>query len=136
MGVAEPGDMTLESGVMVPMRDGVLLATDIYRPARDGEALRGGRPVILERTPYGRNITSRAEASLRDAGAKSRAEVAHFFVSRGYVVVYQDCRGRYGSWPCQNAGAGRTRRTPFFVGAMSSPALANPLGNGGAGRLP
>ena len=97
MGVAEPGDMTLESGVMVPMRDGVGLATDIYRPARDGEALQGGRPVILERTPYGRNITSRAEASLRDAGAKSRAEVAHFFVSRGYVVVYQDCRGRYGS---------------------------------------
>ena len=97
MGVAEPGDMTLESGVMVPMRDGVRLATDIYRPARDGEALQGGRPVILERTPYGRNITSRAEASLRDAGAKSRAEVAHFFVSRGYVVVYQDCRGRYGS---------------------------------------
>jgi putative CocE/NonD family hydrolase len=33
----------------------------------------------------------------RDARAKSRAQVAHFFVSRGYVVVYQDCRGRYGS---------------------------------------
>jgi len=39
--------------------------------------------------------------------------------------------GRFGSWPCQNAGAGRTRRTPFFFGAMSSPALANPLGNCG-----
>ena len=77
MGVAEPSDMTLESGVMVPMRDGVRLATDIYRPARDGKALQGGHPVILERTPYGRNITSRAETSLRDARAKSRAEVAH-----------------------------------------------------------
>jgi uncharacterized protein len=81
----------------VPMRDGVRLATDIYRPSRDGKASEGGYPVILERTPYGRNITSRAETSRRDARAKSRAEVAHFFVSRGYVVVYQDCRGRYGS---------------------------------------
>jgi putative CocE/NonD family hydrolase len=29
--------------------------------------------------------------------AKSRAEVARFFVKRGYAVIYQDCRGRYGS---------------------------------------
>jgi putative CocE/NonD family hydrolase len=28
---------------------------------------------------------------------KTRREVAEFFVSRGYVVIYQDCRGRYGS---------------------------------------
>src|SRR6516164_8818966 len=41
---------------------------------------------------------------------------------------------RFESWPCQNAGAGRTRRTLFFFGAMSSTALASPLGNCGAGR--
>ena len=41
---------------------------------------------------------------------------------------------RFGSWPCQNAGAGGTRRTLFFFGATSSTALASPLGNCGAGR--
>jgi putative CocE/NonD family hydrolase len=89
--------MILDSGVMVRMRDGVRLATDIYRPAKGGKALPGTFPVILERTPYGRNETSRSELSVAEPKAKSRAEVARFFVQRGYVVVYQDCRGRYGS---------------------------------------
>src|SRR5438270_155382 len=43
-----PDDMALESGVMVPMRDGVRLATDVYRPGRDGQPLPGPFPVILE----------------------------------------------------------------------------------------
>ncbi len=90
-------DMMLESGTMVPMRDGVKLATDIYRPAKDGQAMEGRFPVILERTPYGRELTSRSERTAADPRPKTRAEVARFFVSRGYVVVYQDCRGRYGS---------------------------------------
>src|ERR1700761_1806762 len=90
-------DMILESGVMVRMRDGVRLATDIYRPAKGGKALPGAFPVILERTPYGRNVVSRSELSVAEPVAKSRAEVARFFVKQGYVVVYQDCRGRYGS---------------------------------------
>jgi len=91
-----PSDMMLDKSVMVPMRDGVRLATDIYRPAREGKAS-AGLPVILERTPYGRDLPSRSEISIRDKNVKSRAEIAHFFVSRGYVVVYQDCRGRHGS---------------------------------------
>lgn len=90
-------DMRLESAVMVPMRDGIRLATDIYRPAQDGVALPGRFPVILERTPYGRHIVSRSELSLAEPTAKSRAEVARYFVARGYIVIYQDCRGRYGS---------------------------------------
>ena len=90
-------DMILASGVMVTMRDGVRLATDIYRPAKDGKPLPGKFPVILERTPYGRNVTSRSELSVAEPTPKSRAEVARFFVKQGYVVVYQDCRGRYGS---------------------------------------
>jgi len=79
------------------MRDGVRLATDVYRPAKGGKALPGPFPVILERTPYGRNVTSRSELSVAEPTPKSRAEVARFFVKQGYVVVYQDCRGRYGS---------------------------------------
>ena len=37
---------------MVPMRDGVELATDIYRPALDGLVVEQRLPVILHRTPY------------------------------------------------------------------------------------
>jgi len=90
--LAAGDDPVFESGVMVPMRDGVRLATDIYRPKGKGPF-----PVILERTPYGRNVVSRSELSVAEPVAKSRAEVARLFVERGYAVVYQDCRGRYGS---------------------------------------
>src|ERR1700733_328722 len=90
-------DMALTSDVMVWMRDGVRLATDIYRPLRDGRLLPNPLPVILERTPYGKTVVSRSELSVRDPTPRSRADVARFFVSRGYVVIYQDCRGRYGS---------------------------------------
>ncbi len=88
----ELDDVVFESGVMVKMRDGVRLATDIYRPAGIGPF-----PVILERTPYGRNVVSRSELSVAEPTPKSRAEVARFFVRQGYAVVYQDCRGRFGS---------------------------------------
>jgi putative CocE/NonD family hydrolase len=92
-----PFDVALTSDVMVPMRDRVKLATDIYRPARGGKPVAGRFPVILERTPYGKTVVSRSERTATDPIPKSRAEVARFFVSRGYVVIYQDCRGRYGS---------------------------------------
>jgi putative CocE/NonD family hydrolase len=93
-----PGGMTVLSDVMIPMRDGVRLATDVYVPARDGEALPGPFPVILERTPYGKTLPSRSERSVAEPDrAKGRAEVARMFVDRGFVVVYQDKRGRYDS---------------------------------------
>lgn len=92
-----PYDVLLESTVMVPMRDGIRLASDIYRPSRDGKPVAGAFPVIMERTPYGRATVSRAERSLRHPEPLTRDEVAAIFVSRGYVVVYQDCRGRFGS---------------------------------------
>ena len=72
------------ANVMVPMRDGVKLSTDIYRPARNGTALEGKFPTLLERTPYGKE-RGPAAADARD------------FVSRGYVLVVQDVRGRYQS---------------------------------------
>jgi uncharacterized protein len=69
-----------DTGIAVPMRDGVVLRADLYRPAR------GSRfPVLLYRTPYGRTDT---------VGGSS---LIHAAVSRGYAVVLQDVRGRYGS---------------------------------------
>ena len=70
--------------VMIPMRDGVKLATDIYFPARNGERLAGRWPIVLERTPY-----NKTEPRL--------ARQAAFFSTRGYVSVVQDGRGRYAS---------------------------------------
>ncbi len=92
-----PYDSLVESDVMVAMRDGVRLATDIHRPARDGKALAGRFPVILERTPYGKTQASRSERTAAHAAPVGRAELAAIFVAHGYVVVYQDCRGRHGS---------------------------------------
>jgi uncharacterized protein len=80
--------------VMVAMRDGVRLATDVYLPA--GTQVQAF-PVLLERTPYGKTVDSPFEHSAADQTLKSRAAVAQFFVDHGYAVVYQDCRGRYDS---------------------------------------
>lgn len=82
---------------MVTARDGVRLATDIYRPAKDGVTIDGAFPVILERTPYDKTDASRSEKRCGDTESMPRAEVAAYFVRHGYVVAYQDCRGRYGS---------------------------------------
>ena len=91
-------DMMVERDIMVPMRDGIKLACDVYHPAAAGQIVPGAFPVILERTPYGKGQTSRSEISRHHPERpKSRQEVAAFFVQHGYVVVYQDCRGRYGS---------------------------------------
>ncbi len=81
-------DVAVAVNVMVPMRDGVRLATDVYMPAHDGEVAPGKFPVLVSRTPYGK------------VGATARAgsnETARYFARRGYVVVVQDCRGRYNS---------------------------------------
>ena len=86
----EPGpyDVVVRANVMVAMRDGVRLATDLYLPARGGVAMDGRFPVILERTPYGKSQATTRHAS---------AEIARLFASHGYAVVYQDVRGRGGS---------------------------------------
>jgi len=90
-------DYTLLSDVMVTMRDGVRLATDVYVPATTGSAAAGKHPVILERTPYNKTAPSRSERTPTNPTPLGRAEVAAFFARRGYAVVYQDCRGRYRS---------------------------------------
>jgi predicted acyl esterase len=81
--------IVVERDLMVPARDGVVLATDVYRP--DGP---GPFPVLFERTPYDKSASSRSERTAAVARSRSRAEVAAYFVGHGYAVAYQDCRGR------------------------------------------
>jgi putative CocE/NonD family hydrolase len=84
--------MHVERDIMVRTRDGVGLATDVYRPEGSGSF-----PIILERTPYDKSAPSRSERTAAVAAPRSRAEVAAYFVAHGYAVAYQDCRGRYHS---------------------------------------
>jgi uncharacterized protein len=79
-----PEDTIRQENVMIPARDGVLLATDIYRPAHNGEPEGRPLPVLLHRTPY-------------DKSEKSGQAIARFFAQRGYVVLVQDIRGRHAS---------------------------------------
>jgi len=78
----EPGErqaMIFEKNVMVPMRDGVKMATDIYRPRAEGKY-----PVILCRIPYG-------------SDGSSYQELGKFFVRQGYIFILQDTRGTFSS---------------------------------------
>ena len=69
--------------VMITMRDGVRLATNIYLPTAGGVASTEKLPVLLERTPYNKDDID--------------ADTVKTLVSRGYVLVRQDVRGRYAS---------------------------------------
>ena len=80
-----PFPAIVQRDVMIAMRDGVRLATDVYLPAQDGKPLDVRSPVILERTPYGKSGKTRRHAS---------EEIARLYASHGYAVVFQDCRGR------------------------------------------
>ncbi|MBM5797029.1 MAG: CocE/NonD family hydrolase [Cyanobacteria bacterium K_Offshore_0m_m2_072] len=73
-------DIVVET-VMVPMRDGACLRSDVYRPAGDGRY-----PVLLLRGPYDMNSTlDSAPGLLRN------------LARRGYVGIAQSVRGRFGS---------------------------------------
>jgi len=70
-----------ERKTMVAMRDGVHLATDVYRPDAPGRF-----PAVLSRTPYNR------------AGF---ADFADSLAAAGYAAIWQDVRGRFeseGEW--------------------------------------
>jgi putative CocE/NonD family hydrolase len=71
--------------VMIAMRDGVKLHTEIYAPKNAKEAL----PIFLERTPYG--------ISAEDKGYSPKLYRYSHMIADGYVFVFQDIRGRYGS---------------------------------------
>jgi putative CocE/NonD family hydrolase len=73
------GRVDVYRDVMIPMRDGVRLAADVYRPAGAGPL-----PAVLVRTAYGKSQTELGFDYARIAAA-------------GFAVAVQDKRGRYGS---------------------------------------
>lgn len=80
----------VDQKVMMPMRDGIRLATDIYRPKTSGKV-----PIIFSRTPYNFNTWVDGVKQTRTA------EQAYEAVKRGYAYVVQNERGRFfseGDW--------------------------------------
>ncbi len=65
-------DVAVQSDVMVAMRDGVRLATDVYLPANDGQPLAGPWPTILTRTPYSKEVRQDRRRVLRRARLRLR----------------------------------------------------------------
>jgi putative CocE/NonD family hydrolase len=145
----------IEQKIMVPMRDGVRLATDVYRPKTDGRL-----PIIFSRTPYNFNAWRDGELTTRTY------QSAYDAVKRGYAYVVQNERGRYfseGEWdilgtpltdgydaltwmagqPWSNGkvgllGCSSTAEWQMAVTALDHPALAAiiPMGFGaGVGRI-
>jgi putative CocE/NonD family hydrolase len=74
-------DVEIEFDVPVPMRDGTILKADVYRPGGGGMY-----PVLVQRTPYDKRSPL--------GGLPLAPLIA---VSRGYIVVQQDTRGRFAS---------------------------------------
>ena len=80
----------IDQKIMMPMRDGIRLATDIYRPKTNEKV-----PIIFSRTPY--NFNSWGDGKQKTRTAKRALEA----VKRGYAYVVQNERGRYfseGEW--------------------------------------
>ncbi len=73
--------VVMDENVRIPMRDGVELAADIYRPDSPGKY-----PVVLLRTCYGRKNPDHKYGF-----------AAGLFASQGYVFIVQDTRGKFGS---------------------------------------
>ncbi|WP_100629982.1 CocE/NonD family hydrolase [Algoriphagus formosus] len=80
----------VDQKVMMPMRDGIRLATDIYRPKTDEPV-----PIVFSRTPY--NFNTYGDGELRTRTMQS----ALSWVKKGYAYVVQNERGRFfseGEW--------------------------------------
>lgn len=78
-------EVAVQRNVMVEMRDGVHLATDIYRPARNGQPVEGRFATVVTRTVYNKACCPPVDIT------------PDYFVTRGYVFIAQDVRGRYRS---------------------------------------
>jgi uncharacterized protein len=88
LGISQPvySRMVVEKDVMVPMRDGVRLATDIYRPDAPGTF-----PAVIVRLPYNK------EPAREVKFGRFSFCPGILFTQRGLVLITQDVRGRYAS---------------------------------------
>ena len=104
-------DYEVTRGLRIPMRDGVELVADLYRP------LPASRGIVLVRSPYGRR-------------APFSNEFARLYAERGFTVLVQSCRGTFGSGGSKMPFRGEVedgadtvewmRRQPWFTGRFAT----------------
>jgi hypothetical protein len=82
----------VKQDVMIPMRDGVKLHTVIVIPK---SVMTGKAPIMLTRTPY--NASGRASRMKSPHLASILGDGDDAFIENGYIRVFQDVRGKYGS---------------------------------------
>ena len=84
MAATEPEyDVIVETNLRTKMRDGVTLYSDLYRPAKDGRPADGKFSTILVRTFRNKELVFDIDA--------------RFFAGKGFILVFQDIRGRFKS---------------------------------------
>jgi putative CocE/NonD family hydrolase len=88
--IATPNADYIKRDVMIPMRDGVKLHTVIVIPKGAQHA-----PIVLTRTPY--NASGRASRNSSPSILATVGQGDETMVSEGYIRVFQDVRGKYGS---------------------------------------
>ncbi|MBT5949168.1 MAG: CocE/NonD family hydrolase, partial [Nitrospinaceae bacterium] len=82
---SEPSyNISSDLDLMLPMRDGVRLATDVYRPRAAGQRF----PALISMSPYTRGLQL-TEVPI----GQNEAGITEFWVPRGYAHVIVDCRG-------------------------------------------
>ncbi|MDP8981557.1 MAG: CocE/NonD family hydrolase [Acidobacteriota bacterium] len=74
-----------KTDVMIPMRDGVRLHTEIYAPSNAPAPL----PFLITRTPYGQNLDKQGYNLMLDRYEELARD--------GYIFIFQDIRGRHAS---------------------------------------
>ena len=70
--------------VDIPMRDGIKLHTTIYTPKEGGK----NYPILMQRTPY-------SSRPYGEGQMRSRIGPNKYLMEDGYIIVYQDVRGRW-----------------------------------------
>ena len=98
-------DSFVKEKVRVPMRDGVELAADIYRPVTPAKTK---VPVILQLTPY-HSLYKALDSNEEDLPAGD----AKRFVPSGYAYVVADVRGTWGSGGCWDYGGLKERQDGY-----------------------
>jgi uncharacterized protein len=93
--------MTIDYDVAVPMRDGVKIYIDVYRPKREGKY-----PVILAWSPYGKwnpipyyELMGNCEVNRNDFSEYCTFEAPDpvYWSQNGFIVIYADIRGSWNS---------------------------------------
>lgn len=97
-------DEWVKTSQYITMRDGVRIAIDVYRPARDGKAVEEKFPVVWVHTPYRRAFINEKGETVPTSDAMLLLPL----IKHGYVIAIADTRGRGASFGARRGFQDRT----------------------------